>query len=46
MNKGKDSLILEVVPDSDSGELVGLVGIMKINIEEGQHYYEFEYDFK
>jgi len=44
MSKGKDRLILEVVPDSGSDELSGLVGKMVIRIEEGQHYYEFEYD--
>ncbi|MCG8436263.1 MAG: DUF3224 domain-containing protein [Gammaproteobacteria bacterium] len=45
MNRGKDSLILEVVPDSGSGELTGLAGNMKINIKEGQHFYEFEFEF-
>ena len=44
MNKGKDRLILEVVPDSGSGELSGLTGEMIIKIEEGQHYYHFEYE--
>ncbi|OZG72813.1 hypothetical protein BTA51_12600 [Hahella sp. CCB-MM4] len=44
MNKGTDRLILEVVPDSASGELIGLTGSMKINIEGGQHFYEFEYE--
>ncbi|MEJ2415397.1 MAG: DUF3224 domain-containing protein [Exilibacterium sp.] len=44
MNKGKDRLILEVVPDSGAGELSGLTGTMSINIESGQHCYEFEYE--
>ena len=44
MDKGKDRLILEVVPDSASGELSGLAGTMSINIESGQHFYEFEYE--
>lgn len=44
MDKGKDRLVLEVVPDSGSGELSGLAGIMSINIEDGQHFYEFEYE--
>jgi hypothetical protein len=44
MNKGGDILILEVIPDSGSGELTGLTGRMKINIEDGQHFYEFEYE--
>ncbi|HIP69931.1 MAG TPA: DUF3224 domain-containing protein [Anaerolineae bacterium] len=44
MSKGKDRLILEVVSDSGSGELAGLAGKMTIKIEEGQHYYEFDYE--
>ncbi|MFV2056304.1 MAG: DUF3224 domain-containing protein [Thiohalomonadales bacterium] len=44
MDKGKDSLVLEVLPDSGSDELSGLVGKMSIQIEEEQHYYEFEYE--
>jgi len=32
-----------VVPDSGSGELVGLAGKMEIKIVEGKHFYEFEY---
>lgn len=43
MNQGKDSLVLEVVPDSGSGELIGLSGKMHIKIENGKHMYEFEY---
>ncbi len=44
MDKGKDRLTLEVVPDSGSCELTGLAGTMSINIEDGQHFYEFEYE--
>ena len=44
MDKGKDRLILEVVPDSGTGDLSGLAGTMAINIKEGQHFYEFEYE--
>jgi len=36
-------LSLSVVPDSGSGELVGLAGKMDIKIAEGRHFYEFEY---
>ncbi|MBK7896996.1 MAG: DUF3224 domain-containing protein [Candidatus Promineifilaceae bacterium] len=36
-------LTLEVVPDSGTGKLAGLTGQMAILIEDGQHYYEFEY---
>ena len=45
MSKGQDRLILEVVPDSASGELSGLVGKMAIKIEGDRHFYEFEYEF-
>jgi len=44
MDKGQDRLILEVVPGSGTKALSGLTGKMKINIEAGQHYYEFVYD--
>ena len=46
MDKGKDRLILEVVPDSGSEGLSGLTGSMVIRITEGQHYYEFEYELQ
>lgn len=44
MNRGKNRLVLEVVPDSGSGELTGLSGTMLIKIESGKHFYEFEYE--
>jgi hypothetical protein len=43
MDKGKDRLILEVVPDSGTGELTGLTGSMAIIIDDKKHFYEFEY---
>ena len=43
MDKGQDSLILNVIPDSGTDELEGLAGSMKIRIENGVHYYDFEY---
>ena len=45
MSHGKDRLVLEVVPDSGTGELIGLSGKMSIKIESGKHYYEFDYEF-
>ena len=45
MDRGGDRLVLEVVPDSGTGELSGLKGEMAITIENGQHYYDFEYEF-
>ena len=43
MNRGAPSLTVTVVPDSGTGELVGLEGDFKIIIEEGKHFYEFTY---
>jgi hypothetical protein len=43
MSDGNDYLKLEVVPNSGTGELTGLAGQMVIRIENGQHYYDFEY---
>lgn len=43
MAGGKDKLVLEVVPDSGTGELVGLSGQMVIRVENGQHFYDFNY---
>lgn len=43
MNRGAPSLEVRVVPDSGTGELLGLEGEFKINIEEGRHFYQFNY---
>jgi len=43
MNRGADRLILEIVPDSGTGELKGISGKMAILFEGPQHFYEFEY---
>ena len=43
MNRGAPSLVVTVVPDSGTEELVGLEGEFKINIGEGKHSYEFTY---
>lgn len=43
MNRGQASLSLTVVPDSGTGELVGLSGAMKIDIVDGAHHYTFDF---
>jgi Protein of unknown function (DUF3224) len=43
MNRGNPQLSVTVVPDSGTGELVGLTGKMEIIIADGKHSYEFEY---
>ena len=43
MARGAQQLIISVVPDSGTGELVGLAGQMVIIIADGKHSYDFEY---
>jgi hypothetical protein len=43
MNRGALQLSITVVPDSGTGELVGLTGKLAITIANGKHSYDFEY---
>jgi hypothetical protein len=43
MDRGAPSLTITVVPDSGTGELVGLAGEMAIEIVEGKHHYRMSY---
>lgn len=43
MDRGAPSLTITVVPDSGTGELVGLAGEMAIEIVEGEHRYRMTY---
>ena len=43
MTRGTPELSITVVPDSGSGQLVGLTGKMDIKINQGKHSYDFEY---
>lgn len=43
MGHGKMRMDINVVPDSGTGELVGIDGTFAITIAEGKHYYDFEY---
>lgn len=43
MTRGKAQLVITVVPDSGTGELVGLTGSLTITITAGKHFYEFDY---
>ena len=43
MNRGATQLSVTVVPDSGTGELVGLSGKMDIKITDGKHFYEFDF---
>jgi hypothetical protein len=43
MTRGTPQLSVTVVPDSGTGQLVGLAGTLTIKIEGGKHSYDFEY---
>jgi hypothetical protein len=43
LTRGAPQLSIAVVPDSGTGQLVGLTGKMNIIITDGKHSYDFEY---
>jgi hypothetical protein len=43
MTREAQRLVIEVVPDTGTGQLKGLTGTLGIRIEDGRHYYDFEY---
>ena len=43
MTRGAATLSVTVVPDSGTGELVGLSGRMGIRLDASTHHYDFEY---
>ena len=43
MTRGVGALSIIVVPDSGTGELVGITGTMSIEIAAGKHSYVFDY---
>jgi hypothetical protein len=46
MQDGAHQLIVQVVPGSGTGELQGISGNMKIVVEQGKHFYEFDYQLQ
>jgi hypothetical protein len=46
MTRGTPDLSITVVPDSGTGQLIGLAGKMTITIVEGKHSYDFEYSLE
>jgi hypothetical protein len=43
MNRGEPSLAIHVVPDSGTEGLTGLTGKLAINIVDGKHFYDFDF---
>ena len=46
MIKGEGQLTITVVPDSGTDGLAGISGKLTIKIENGKHFYDFEYSLK
>jgi len=44
LTRGTGVLNITVVPDSGSGQLVGITGKLTVIIEAGKHSYEFDYE--
>jgi len=43
LTRGAPQLIISVVPDSGTDQLVGIAGTMTITIADGKHSYDFDY---
>ncbi|CAN5601114.1 DUF3224 domain-containing protein [soil metagenome] len=43
MNRGEQQLSITVVPDSGTGALQGIEGTFTLIVNDGQHFYSFEY---
>jgi len=43
LTRGAPLQSITVVPDSGTGQLIGLAGSMTVNIADGKHSYDFEY---
>ena len=46
MTRGEPHLSVTVTPDSATGDLTGLTGEMQIKIENGKHFYDFDYTLR
>ena len=44
MNRGDAQLTVTIVPDSGTGELAGISGMLEINSDESQHSYMLQYE--
>lgn len=46
MDRGEPSLDITVIPDSGTDQLTGLRGRMRIDIADGRHAYNFDYEIR
>ncbi|WBB80885.1 DUF3224 domain-containing protein [Micromonospora sp. WMMD882] len=43
MDRGSGALTIRVVPDTGTGDLTGLTGVMEIRLVDGEHGFTFDY---
>lgn len=43
MTRGEQALVITVIPDSGTEQLVGIAGTMTIDMRDGKHFYTFDY---
>ena len=43
MNRGAQSLLITIIPDSGTDQLTGIAGTMTIDIRDGKHFYGIDY---
>jgi Protein of unknown function (DUF3224) len=43
MDQGAPQLSITLVPDSGTGQLLGIRGVFRLRVEAGQHHYALEY---
>jgi hypothetical protein len=43
MDRGKQSLIVTIIPDTGTDQLTGISGTMTIDIRDGKHFYGIDY---
>jgi hypothetical protein len=43
MDRGKQSLIVTIIPDTGTEQLTGIAGTMTIEIKDGKHFYGIDY---
>jgi hypothetical protein len=46
MDRGEAALTVTIVPDSGTGELAGISGMLQIDNDAGKHSYVLEYEYR
>jgi hypothetical protein len=46
MGNGQRSLVMHIVPDSGTGELHRIAGVMEVSVQAGERSYRLEYEFR